>query len=764
MAAGHLEETSTRRPAAENAQHAEHGETLLAAFRHRARSLWGGGRRLRLITGLALAQVLVAAALVTAHDLPMPVLSISTTDNRLIQMGVPIFVLTMVFIALAWSYLLSGALHAHPVFRVLGLVLYTVAFGSILYVVKGTRPYAFVGYAILALVWAIGIWSLVRYRRHRTYEQAQHPRALRMATFIATFVLTGALYADGWLASVAAGSHLLFTLAFTTQLATLQFVLVPMLMLAAGDFSEWAEVGAQRVVMLTGRGWPWLVAVAALVSVAVIAAVAWEERIWVLPQVLLGLLFIGLLGAVVRRSGLHLRTLPEHLPILALIIVAILLTGVLLSGAVFSALGSQPRKTDSPKQSISFTTYNHEKEPRFSLEYPTIWSVKVLAESPNESGYAFTGLDSGDPAVIYVLAFPSSAVTGDGLTAWLKTLKGYEPDVAPPGARAGREFTLRPAAGATTIEMRGIGLTKVSGNLVWIVYGAAPSKFSEFNTPIFEKAIESWRPAGPLAGPEKPGAASKGDSFSLVGWAGIAWFFITCLTVGFLLLRGRRSPGALVSGSVVLLAVGAFATLSALPATTRMLRLTPNVDLAHFPGLRYPGVQAGAAVATLALIAWITFRGRRATGLRPLLPLLLALDAGLQIISWLYGLYDNAIHAETAGPAVQAAIILVAFAWDIVMAGGALTSVNGRWFTRQARVLLYFGYVMLTSAAILYFGSFRFQATGGAVENSFQTDFWVQAGLVQIGVPLLAAFFVLKLVRLWRRGQPAEPAGEASAA
>jgi len=733
--------------------HEEHEEPekLLATLRGRAVGLYRGHRRLRLITGLALAQVLAGALLVLAHDLPMPLVTLSTTDNKLIVMGAPIFVAALLFISLAWAYLLSGALHSHPVIRVVGLVLYTVAFGSLGLAVTGSGIYFLFAVLALALVWALGLGSLLRYGHHRRHAEAQHPKALRVSTFLATFLLTLALYADGWFGATAAGSHLLFTLALTAQLATLQFVLIPMFVLAAADFGEWSEVAGERVTRIARRRWPLLAVTATVVAVAEVANVSRQEGVWVIPQVGLGVLFLAALAALVGVGRLHGARLPARLPILALIVSALLLEGIFLGGAVYSSVTAPQVRASAGD--VSFTEYRHPQPPNFQIEYPTLWTVKVISEAANGYSYAFSGVDSGDPALLYVIAIDPAELSGEGLVTWLNAQRGYTAAVGEADAKGLREFTLSPtAAGGATLT--GLGFSRLAAGRVWIVYGVTATRLADFNRPILMRSVESWRPEVlPVAE-----VATTSSSVLLLGIAGIAWLLVGLVAFAILLREGRRGRrGGLALGAVFVTVVALYSTLGVFPDTLKLLRLTPHIDLAHFPGLRFPGLQAAVGVVTVALVAWMTVRGRSTWRLRPSVGLLLTIAIGLQVVSWLYDLYSQALQAEGAGPVAQAAVILVAFAWDIVMAGGALTAVNGRWFPRQARLLLYFGYVMLTSAAILYFGSFRVQSTGGSVENFFATDFWVQAGLAQIAVPLLATFFLVKAARAGRRS--AKPSG-----
>jgi hypothetical protein len=63
-------------------------------------------------------------------------------------------------------------------------------------------------------------------------------------------------------------------------------------------------------------------------------------------------------------------------------------------------------------------------------------------------------------------------------------------------------------------------------------------------------------------------------------------------------------------------------------------------------------------------------------------------------------------------------------------------------------VLLFLGYIMLVSTAVLYFTSWQVQATGAPVaEAIFESELWPREGLLGLGVPLLFVSFTLGLTR-----------------
>lgn len=172
----------------------------------------------------------------------------------------------------------------------------------------------------------------------------------------------------------------------------------------------------------------------------------------------------------------------------------------------------------------------------------------------------------------------------------------------------------------------------------------------------------------------------------------------------------------------------------------------------RLPHLSLASLMAGAALATLLVLIWAAYR-RRAAQLQPLFAMLLALNVGLQVVAWIYDLYSQS--SEQPFTIAQAGVLLVALSWEVTMSGKAITNRGGAWFPRHSRVLLYFGYIMLTAAAILFFSSVRVQSTGTSVEPIFEGEVWPQSGLLLLGPPLLFTVFVLRLVR-WIGGRETE--------
>jgi hypothetical protein len=260
---------------------------------------------------------------------------------------------------------------------------------------------------------------------------------------------------------------------------------------------------------------------------------------------------------------------------------------------------------------------------------------------------------------------------------------------------------------------------------------------------------ESWRP-----GAAAEAATTAGSAPGFVDKAAAATSVIL-LVVAFvlagLLFATRRRLGAgpwrvaafFFVAAATLVAFGQFDLL------TSTLLPIPRTRLPH---LSLTSLMASAALGTLLVLAWAIYK-RRMRELQGLFALLLTLIVGLQVVAWIFDLYSQS--SQLRFTIAQAAVLLLALTWEITMSGKAITNQGGAWFPRHSRVLLYFGYIMLTSAAILFFSSVRVQSTGTSVEPLFEGEFWPRSGLILLGAPLLFTVFMLRLVNwIGTRHQP----------
>jgi hypothetical protein len=735
----------------EQERHEDHHETLLGAFRQRALALLRADRRLRLYTGIAIAQLLVCTILALTGDLPLPRIGISSSGSGLSTVPVLILVISLLLQAIAWGMFLTGLLDTRWPIQVLGLIVFAIAFGQFLGPLTLRPVNLFLALVLMTAVAAAA--AVARWRRH------QRLGSTGLLLFAVNSALVGALYANSWVASVLGGSAILFGLSLSVQLGLLSFVIITVLFLAGTDFAEWGEVTGERLGKLAERvagGRAWVVpAIAVLVSAGIFADTVRQYRTGLVQQLVMAILGLALIAAVVLAArALHHRR-PVRLPVAALAAAAALdlvffLIAVLAAGAVdtrpaFSING------------IQFATYTHEKDPQFMIERPALWEVKSFDSPPGL--LVVNGLVAANQGMFYVITYTAADAGADPMATWVKSCCPSQDVVSgnphPYGPWTESDFVDHFATG----QLVGTTWTRTDGDRVWLLYGVSNPAIVSLNTPVFRHMVDTWRPGvAPAPKSDAANAAAEMSQNRVLAINSGFWVLVAFAAALFLLFRRRARPG-LAAAAIFLALVGALYLLQTFGSVLAAFGLRLQLGPLHLQGMRIQGVQATVAILTAATAAWLAVRRRLAAG-APVLLALIGLAIGLQVLSWMFFVFDQK-QARGGLTVIQVALVTLALLWDVVMSGGAMAQGQGRWFPRQSRVLLYFGFDVLVAATVLFFASLRDQATGAAGGLDVNTDFWPQSGLIILGVPMLLALFVLKLGRMRTRSHhrpPQEPA------
>lgn len=162
-------------------------------------------------------------------------------------------------------------------------------------------------------------------------------------------------------------------------------------------------------------------------------------------------------------------------------------------------------------------------------------------------------------------------------------------------------------------------------------------------------------------------------------------------------------------------------------------------------------LRLAVAAAAVIYIAILLVSGRVVSHQVPV-RLVLTLLIGLLGIWFLHdGVFATALNASDRFTAVQAAVLLIALIWDVVMSGDAVTNIHGRHMPRHSRVLIYFGYTMLVATAVLFSAAGQI-VFGKGFGGTFDSDSWPQFGILRMGTPLLLTFFVAGVAG-WLRHQ-----------
>ncbi|MFI5271788.1 MAG: hypothetical protein ACHQ4H_01990 [Ktedonobacterales bacterium] len=731
---------------------------------------------LRLVTGFALGQLVAVALLIVLHPLMRTAISVGTRDNSTIQMPLVIFAACLVFLEVAWTFVLAGAFHAHWIVRLLLLGIFTYVFGFT------PSPVANVHTAMLVILWAwalgVGLvdWRdaslrgeqspLVRFLVERVPGATPLLRPLRSAAaaladvlravrarfplpervrlplrtmlFVALWLL---VYFGTLLASVDWGrGNTIFATTISLQLEALTFFLVPVLFLAGSDYAEIGEVLAGRVARITQRlrpAWP-VVVLTGLTAAVILWRVLPDAKstfgaklVTVAGQLAIGAVLIAILALIVRWS--RMGTWPKApLPYIALVAGTVLFT-VSSTGAEQLILAHQaPPSLLGP---ADYAVYQH-TAPDFSIAYPAAWTP-LTSDTPSAGTTAviFNGVKSQYTGAMTVYSYPE--VDGDLATRLETQFCPAQTCTLGSPVKHGAWSQISYSRG----NAKGWFWRRQAGDRVYLVQVLTVSYFASFFAPTFGGIIDSWRADHSAHAPQPVGLTDEQAKrlIELVNAAAAALALL--LGLGLILWGRRRGGYAALAGAFI----------TTLGVLWLAFELQPVVQLTGLPsrhlGFSIPSVQLIIAVATLLTLGWLLIRRRLDARGRELLALLFALNAGLQFVAWFIDAFSQSAAVKLT--VLQAIILIVGISWDVLMSGEQITNVDGRYFPRHVRLLIYLGYTMIVTTAVLYFATQTFTHTTGAVEPFFEDSQWPQIGLIFLGTPLLLTVFLLEIGRWW---------------
>jgi hypothetical protein len=732
-------------------------------------------RPLKFITGLAIAQILAAAVLIVLGGVPsiggrLPSVSLYVLDNQLVSTSLPVLIATLVFLAIAWGYLLAGVAHAHPVIQVAGLTLFTVVTFTGWDSLRIDGGTLWVSVVIVAAIWAVGAITWLMHRRaHRLDPDGAGSQVATALTFFASALLVGGLYLNAYLTARDKGAPLLFTFALSIQLASLGLLLIPLLIIAGADFADLAELVGNRVGAF-GRhraGPRFVFVLAAAVALAVFGYQVFYFRhsLGVIgADVAVGVVALAIGGLLLWLARVTIRPKLPNVPHGAVVLVAVISFGVLFI-LIFVPARDAAVAAARNKPAVSYGSYAYPLVPQFHLDKPSAWQTTENTAPDGTVTVSLDGTAQGDPAILTVLAVPQSSVTAftgvDGellaLTSSTGLWKGQTAYLdAGHDVGATRVYDVHTVPIFEGQPYRARTWSETQRGYTWLLVAITPAKDWDFNQPVFDKMASSFAVGPPvppaetttpnnaaaslLAGVERPETVSLGALLLLA----------LCTLVMTRFQIGRRFAPR-VTTAAIFTTLAAVLSIAAVPNyVLDVVTNTPGHTLTPF---HVEGIQTLVGLLSLGWIAWCLLSRGIDELARPI-ALVLSLNIGLQILSWLYDLYTQTSGVSNFSVA-QAVILVLAFLVDILLSGEGTTNRDGRLFPRSARVHLYFGYVLMTVAAILYFTTLRYQATGGAVPSQFESDRWPQLGLIELGVPLLLTFFLINLMR-WRASRPNE--------
>jgi hypothetical protein len=259
--------------------HGEREERFLDAFRERMITLHTlFPKSLRVLFWLVVGQLLFGGLLIALHNLPQPAITIDSGKSP-IQLPAVTFAVSAISLVLAWSLLLTAALHGRWYLRLPllgGFTLFALYDTFAEYdttldrAIRGEVTLGIlVQVVLLAVLWSWGLvtWLLGRRAARRGMDSIQGSRRIYGLTLGFVFVLLVTHYVLTLTLADATGHRGDFSSLIYFQAFILYFMLIPVFFLTGTDFAEVAETLAGRVVYLTRRSRsPWPLAIITLVA------------------------------------------------------------------------------------------------------------------------------------------------------------------------------------------------------------------------------------------------------------------------------------------------------------------------------------------------------------------------------------------------------------------------------------------------------------------------------------------------------------------
>jgi hypothetical protein len=323
---------------------------LRKAIRNRLIQLEGMDPGMKILIGVGLAELLVAATLLALRNISLPsIIGDQTSATDVSDIPDIAFALSMIGFCGAWSLLLAGAYRGGWLIRVLFVSGFAWGFWEVRDIVSGMGlwPPLICG-VMLGLVIVIGIVTYFPEKKFR--DGGGKPgdpvgkglHRLRIWTPILLFILIGGACLVAFLYSVhydhASGVAVTdfgsavtgFTTTFSWLLYNHQYVLIPILVLAGSEFGEWGDFVSRWAVRRLQRPTrEWLLPAVALIAAG---AMLWDGlRTAADPNVgggieaelLLGAILVGTIVLLMVVSKPQRAAWSPKVPFLAIAFVAI---------------------------------------------------------------------------------------------------------------------------------------------------------------------------------------------------------------------------------------------------------------------------------------------------------------------------------------------------------------------------------------------------------------------------------------------------------
>jgi len=746
------------------AEHVSHG--LLETFQERRLALSTMDRPLRLATAGAVASLLGAVVLILIRDVGKSSVVIGVNGGVNTTLSGALFVATLILLSLGFGYLMTGAVLAHRAVAFASVLVMTVLMGwqTGTLGIGGVR--AFVpGWAhlatrlLLVAIWLVAIVAIVL-RRGREGDD-ERDRGLRMIVLATYCSIFGGYFFILWLATPTQFGLNLFPESIALVMVDVALFSVPMLMIAAVDFGEWGEVAGSRLAgsarfapdSAATRLRRWLVPFVA--SGALIAA-GWFRfsdspgtlhRVEVMGEALLvlsvGLLILFAFGRLVHVSRTHW---PATLGFAGLFAVAMALAWIIgpLVATVTGALSASPSPTISDQG--NFTAAANVRSVTGSSGYtvlvPRGWQITT-----SKGIDSYVDFDPQDGLLQMAVARQRQSEPFS-LSAEA-TLLGVIPSGQAQSDGSFRRLLIRTSQGNTGA----IWVQRISGPVqaFAVFFGEVDSKVVKGASPSggqrqLEALVRSFRASGKPPARTPAGAAivtsaeaTQANADRVQAWAAGIGVLASLVAIG-LIVAIRRRISARVQAAMLLFGV---------VALFRVLYFGDSIARVAFgSGTHWPTMSSVGglltAIGILSLVA-LVIASRRTERWAERMPVAVTgLIGGVLVLDLMDVLYNHALsESRIAGWA--AVVVLVAVAWDVTMSGDSMTNISSKFAPRSSRVFAYFGYVIVLSAAIVFYAGQRSASTGAVVGVPFfEPEALTQGALYILALPLLLTLFMLR--------------------
>lgn len=719
-----------------------------AILRSRTINVRSMDARLRAITLTAVVSLLATTVLTAGRHLPMPAAPTLDINAQPVTVPAPVLFAALALVGMGLGWLLAGALHSWWPLRA------AAAAGWLALCLLGPSPTPASG-ALEAGIGAAGaLLAAASVAADRRSAVAVRPARLDPVRTIIASLLLPALYAGLWAQGRSGGRSVLATV-FSWQLGKLGWALIPVLILAGVDFADWAEVGAERAAALAGRlPRPVLPLLAAAIALAILLPIAISAGVQPLLLIELGLallLVIPLLA--LGLASARWRRLPRRIPYAALAAFALIYLAVSYATARAWEPASAHAWTHRNLGPYEAATYSSAEPTTFSLDYPKTWTVDGRSDTADwaAAGFHDPATRAEFTALVSIQATYTPRTDAAGYLRSLcsncrQTLTRLEPQ----SRWEVTQFVLRRPDNAT---LTGAVFTGYEQNHSLIAAGLAPSRNYPSLLPVFRRMAATLTPAAAPPGiPAVVESVYYGSYDAADALRGAAYLVAAALLVLAVVMARRRAHRALVAAALFGCGAAIFYSLETLRPMAAILLHVPKRAV---PFMGRDGLQSSIAILSLLVIGWIGLRRRSERRARRVVAQLLALNVGLQILVWIYVLYYRAADLGGRISLVQALFILAALAWDVALSGETITNADGRRLPRPGRLLMFFGYIVLVAAAVMY-GSALSSDSGTALSPQLDSDGWAMYGLLFIGAPILLVHAGIGLAAILT-GQGREP-------